>query len=487
MPDIVIPINKTVDISQGCLLTTLGLLNTQNQLIQGQSYAHQLNVSVNNAGTPVELSGVCTAYFVRQSDSSTVTVAGTISGNVASVSFPSMVYDYTGLMTITLFVGGAAIIQIETSVRLSGTMAIVDPGHILPNLDEIQQIMLEVEQGLSQIASSISAAETATNQANNAAGTANAAAAAVNNAIVSTVNTLDAGENATASITLQDGVWNLAFGIPRGLNGAAGGTGNTVTITAADLANTSISDLQNMYTNGTRILQVTNSNTVVLLSLNADGSTAFQSSTEPTRNLLDNPDFSNPVNQRGASSYTSNVYGIDRWVGGATNVNITITSKWLTFANTGAYNLLVQRFVQGTFTGKMLTLAACDTNGNWYVGSGIFPDPGNALALFTASNGFALSFDARNGTDDVRIGLSDTATSSVQIMSVVLLEGSYTSQTLPLWEAPNITVETLKCQYFAQVLSSNSVNVIDLRPTMRLASPTITQLSSGKYLYSCDL
>ena len=148
---------------------------------------------------------------------------------------------------------------------------------------------------------------------------------------------------------------------------------------------------------------------------------------------------------------------------------------------------MVQRFVQGTFTGKMLTLAACDTNGNWYVGSGIFPDPGNALALFTASNGFALSFDARNGTDDVRIGLSDTATSSVQIMSVVLLEGSYTSQTLPLWEAPNITVETLKCQYFAQVLSSNSVNVIDLRPTMRLASPTITQLSSGKYLYSCDL
>ena len=215
MPDIVIPINKTVDISQGCLLTTLGLLNTQNQLIQGQSYAHQLNVSVNNAGTPVELSGVCTANFVRQSDSSTVTVAGTISGNVASVDFPSVVYDFTGLMTITLFVGGTAIIQIDTSVRMSGTMSIVDPGNILPNLEEIQQIALE--------------AETATTTANAAAGNANAAAGNANAAIsgvTATATTLSAGASATASAALVEGAWQISIGVPTGPQGPKGDPGD---------------------------------------------------------------------------------------------------------------------------------------------------------------------------------------------------------------------------------------------------------------------
>lgn len=32
-------------------------------------------------------------------------------------------------------------------------------------------------------------------------------------------------------------------------------------------------------------------------------------------NLLDNSDFSNPVNQRGAASYSTSGYTIDRWMG----------------------------------------------------------------------------------------------------------------------------------------------------------------------------
>ena len=204
MPAIVIPINKTVDISQGCLDTTLGLTNTQNSLIQGQSYAHQLNVAVNNAGTPVELSGVCTANFLRQADSSTVTVAGTISGNVASVTFPSMVYAYTGMLTITLFVGDTAIIRIETSVRISGTMAIVDPGNILPNVQEMQQIALN--------------AENATINANAAAAEANAAISGVS----ASATTLSAGSPATASASFVSGSWKIAFGIPQGAKGDPG-------------------------------------------------------------------------------------------------------------------------------------------------------------------------------------------------------------------------------------------------------------------------
>lgn len=235
MADIVIPINKTVDISKGTLYTTLGLQNTHDQLIQGQSYANVLNVSVYDGVEPVALSGACMGYFVRQQDGSTVTVAGTISGNVASVEFPSFVYDYTGLLTITLNVGGTSLVQIATTVRLGATMVMVDPGNVLPNLDEIQQIMLDVEGALNQLSGALEASQAATQAANTAAGTANTAAQGANeaasaantaasalNGLTATANTLEPDEPATAVAELVSGAWKITFGIPRGVQGIQG-------------------------------------------------------------------------------------------------------------------------------------------------------------------------------------------------------------------------------------------------------------------------
>ena len=233
--NIVIPINKTVDISQGTLITTLGLQNTNDQLIQGQSYANVLNVSVNNNGVPVELSGECVGYFVRQQAGSTVTVAGTISGNVASVEFPPFVYAYTGRLIITLSVGGTDLVQIATTVRLGSTFVIVDPGNVLPNLDEIQQIMLDVESALNQLSGALTASQQATNAANAAAGAANTAAAAANkaagtantaaaalNGLTATANTLEPTQPATATAQLVDGAWKITIGVPEGIQGIQG-------------------------------------------------------------------------------------------------------------------------------------------------------------------------------------------------------------------------------------------------------------------------
>lgn len=235
MADIVIPINKTVDISKGTLYTTLGLQNTHDQLIQGQSYANVLNVSVYDGAEPIALSGACIGYFVRQQDSSTVTVAGAISGNVASVEFPSFVYDYTGLLTITLNVGGTSLVQIATTVRLGATMVVVDPGNVLPNLDEIQQIMLDVENALNQLSGALEASQAATQAANTAAGTANTAAQGANdaasaantaasalNGLTATANTLEPDEPATAVAELVSGAWKITFGIPQGVQGIQG-------------------------------------------------------------------------------------------------------------------------------------------------------------------------------------------------------------------------------------------------------------------------
>lgn len=235
MPDIVIPINKTVDISKGTLYTTLGLQNTHDQLIQGQNYANVLNVSVYDGAEPVALSGACMGYFVRQQDGSTVTVAGTISGNVATVEFPSFVYAYTGRLTITLNVGGTSLVQIATTVRVGSSAVIVDPGNVLPNLDEIQQIMLDVEDALNQLSGALEASQAATQAANTAAGTANTAAQGANeaasaantaasalNGMTATANTLEPGEPATAVAELVSGAWKITFGIPQGVQGIQG-------------------------------------------------------------------------------------------------------------------------------------------------------------------------------------------------------------------------------------------------------------------------
>lgn len=262
--NIVIPINKTVDISQGTLVTTLGLQNTNDQLIQGQSYANVLNVSVKNAGVPVDLSGSCTGYFVRQKDGSTVTVAGTISGNVASVEFPSFVYAYTGRLTITLSVGGTDLVQIATTVRLGSTPVVVDPGNVLPNLDEIQQIMLAVEAALSQLDSTLQAAQQAT---------------AAINGLTATANTLPFTSPASAVAELVAGAWKLTIGVPQGVRGslfysgtAITGTSTTPTAYATGIDAALAGDLY--YYNGTTPIDVGN---VYMCTQGGDDSTALWS------------------------------------------------------------------------------------------------------------------------------------------------------------------------------------------------------------------
>lgn len=264
MSKIVIPINKIVDISKGTLHTTLGLQNTNDQLIQGQSYANVLNVQVNDGDTPVQLSGSCMGYFVRQKGGSTVTVAGTISGNVASVEFPSFVYACTGRLTITLSVGGTDLVQIATTVRLGSTPAVVDPGNVLPNLDEIQQIMLDVEAALSQLDSTLQAAQQAT---------------AAINGLTATANTLPFTSPASAVAELVAGAWKLTIGVPQGVRGslfysgtAITGTSTTPTAYATGIDAALAGDLY--YYNGTTPIDVGN---VYMCTQGGDASTALWS------------------------------------------------------------------------------------------------------------------------------------------------------------------------------------------------------------------
>ena len=90
---------------------------------------------------------------------------------------------------------------------------------------------------------------------------------------------------------------------------------NVLEINATDLTTKNITEKAALYKQGIRALKVINNDIIVLLGLQDNGSTEWLGSNKPLNNLLDNSDFTNPVNQRGGTSgtVTAWTYFIDRW------------------------------------------------------------------------------------------------------------------------------------------------------------------------------
>ena len=487
-----------VDLAKGFVQTKVkSILATYDDL------ATVFSVKVLRNGKEENLTGAsCSASFKR-SDDTTIPLVGSVSGNVASVTLSESCYRYAGKfeITIKLSLGGvkSTIFIGSGSVYLSETDAIIDDEDVIPSIADViaqQQAAVAATNAANQAASkansAASAANTAAGNANTAASSANSAVSAVNNATVTQVNTLDNTQNATASVAVQDGAWRFTFGLPRGLTGPAGGEGNTVPMTADELESKSASELAALYTDGARWLQVTNNNTVVCLSLKSDGSTEFQSTNMSRLNILDNPDFSNPVNQRNLTQQKTNwQYAIDRWLASIPSGNtggiyispghISISEKCGVVQPIGNKSL----FVGKNFTLVVRTISSTGVI-DAYVASGTYNGDDSVISFFNST----IYIQVYSVSDDENLyaGIHNAnASYSVWIYNAQLFEGSYSMKMLPPWEDPDLVFETLKCQYYAQILSTNSVNPLDLRPTMRLANPTITQLDTGKYLYSCEL
>lgn len=262
--------------------------------------------------------------------------------------------------------------------------------------------------------------------------------------------------------------------------------------TASTLEDMSSSDLVGIYNQGYRAVQATNNETVVTLGLAADGSLEWQGCNEDTANLLDNPDLSNPVNQRNLTQQKTNwQYAIDRW-----RASIPSGSTGGIYISPGHISISTKCGVvqpignKSLFVGKNFTLIVrmISSTGviNTYVAFGTYNGDDSVISF--SNNNIRIRVYSVSDDENLYAGIyNNNATYSVWIYNAQLFEGSYSMKMLPPWEDPDLVFETLKCQYYAQILSTNSVNPLDLRPTMRLENPTITQLDTGKYLYSCEL
>ena len=142
------------------------------------------------------------------------------------------------------------------------------------------------------------------------------------------------------------------------------------------------------------------------------------------RNLLDNSDFTNPVNQRGQTT-AENAHIVDRWMtfndnGGGT---VTLTPSGITTSG-NAY--LQQRLPSGTISqNKPFTLAVYYSDGTVDAGS----------------NGYAMASDEFDIINHV-YGKGKT------IAHVALYEGEYTAETLPPYVPKGYAAELAECQRY---------------------------------------
>lgn len=164
-------------------------------MTQGDHLGHTWRVQVYSGGRPMDLTGyVVTGYFDR-SDGKMVPVMGTAVGHVASVVLPQSVYVAVGPLTGLLRAGkDGQIITLAAgrwNVRRGPGDEIVDPGHVVPTVEELLTRIGEME-------AQTQAASTAANKANTAA---NAVNDAVAKAETAASNADAAASNADAKAT----------------------------------------------------------------------------------------------------------------------------------------------------------------------------------------------------------------------------------------------------------------------------------------------
>jgi hypothetical protein len=207
-------------------------------------------------------------------------------------------------------------------------------------------------------------------------------------------------------------------------------------------------------------------------------------------NLLINPDFR--INQRGQAEYTSG-YTVDRWyspgkcsaapISGGVKLTSTVTASSTTHAFWQDFEFPLR---PGKYT---LSLKATDVTGVWaarirtVTAAGDYVDSYYTLALREGVNKVSVDLPDGEYISAVSIGFNKgtEAGNSLKLAWVKLEGGSLATPFVP----PDPATELAKCQRYYQVRTTNDIDPLDMRPSMR----TITDIKqvTGGYAYVAEL
>lgn len=198
-------------------------------------------------------------------------------------------------------------------------------------------------------------------------------------------------------------------------------------------------------------------------------------------NLLDNSDFRTPVNQRGATSYSGAVYGVDRWMMGHSAMAMQINSGYITVTNADStWRSLLQRFSKGIITmGKTYTAALAFADGTILSGNAVIQDGIETRVDNMSMSGVGIFINCVNAGYDY-LNISMAGGSSRNLVWAALYEGTYTADTLPAYVPKGYAAELAAClryckklsaygMYRASIINANTIEImIPLSVPMRI-------------------
>ena len=209
------------------------------------------------------------------------------------------------------------------------------------------------------------------------------------------------------------------------------------------------------------------------------------------KNDLDNPDFR--VNQRGLSEYSTG-YTVDRWYISTDKCKAAPESDGIRLTATAALTSNTHAFWQniefplapGKYT---LSLKAADVTGVWaarirtVTAAGDYVDSYYTPRLQAGINSVTVDLSDSEYISAVSIGFNkgNEAGNSLKLAWAKLEGGSLATPFVP----PDYAAELAKCQRFYQVRTTNDIDPLDIRPSMR----TITDIKqvTGGYAYVAEL
>ena len=207
------------------------------------------------------------------------------------------------------------------------------------------------------------------------------------------------------------------------------------------------------------------------------------------RNLLDNSDFRNPVNQRGKTSYTINAWGgycIDRWRAGEQALTLTINDNGCTLSGE-IYQTIDPKGNAKNLNGKTVTIAA-KVNGSIGCRSGHIELIGGWVQFADFSIPGGSGYIYADSNNNLHVGL--VTNNTVTVEWVALYEGEYTAETLPEYRCKGYGAELAECQRYyckGRVVARKAIyqfyTANQCFPvTMRSDFPTITLTNIADYL-----